>query len=266
MQLKTKKILVLVGAIVIAGIVYFIIRKKSLATNRVKTVNGLNNNNMLETVVTPKIIKPIDPPVEPPIDPPVDPAPGLTAPNWNIGLSSMFGYGSSWQNEFNKIQGGDSSFWFYGKSNGNSYPNGKNGNGYETVHFSSHSITTAQGYAGVISKCRYKLRDAANNVVLYVDDTKGGFHYFYGNDLRANNHPDDVLRYLPTGTYSLEYTNTSESVAPQRVEFYQQHQNNTFDYQINEVVQSGQSITREIVISDTGSEPNTFYKLNNNLL
>lgn len=252
MKPNTRKKLIVI--VLVAVVAYLLIRKRKVVSPNTST-NAITGNNVPVGTSIPPVTIPT----------PTEPPPGLIAPNWNIGLSNMFGYGSSWQNEFNKMPNGTSLFWFYGKSNGNNYPSGKNGNGYETVHFSSHSVTSAQGYAGVISKCRYTLRDAANNVVLYVDDTKGGFHAFYGNDLRANNHPDDVLRYLPTGTYSLEYANTSDSPAPQSVEFYQQHENNTFDYQINEVVQSGQSITRSIVIADTGSEQNTFYKLNNNL-
>lgn len=252
MKPKAKKKIFIVA--VIAIIVYFLTRKQSTATTTTTMTSANRNSNSAPTAtVVPDVPRPADTPN------------GLNAPNWNIGLSSMFGYGSSWQNEYNKIQGGSSAFWFYGKSNGQSYPTGKNGNGYETVHWSSHSITSTQGYAGVISKCRYTLRDASNNIVLYVDDTKGGYHAFYGIDLRNNNHPDDTLRYLPTGSYNLEYSNTSDAAAPQNLVFYQQHENNSFDYQINEVVQRGETINRTITINNTGSELNTFYKFNNNL-
>lgn len=192
-----------------------------------------------------------------------------TAPaDTELGVVGWLHYGTDYETIRNEIVTGTALFWFYGKSNGQGYPTGqKNGNGYETTTLSTHSITSIPGKAGVISKCRYKIKDSSGNVVVYVEDTKGGFHpAHYGNNLRGNNHPDDSNRYLPNGTYTLEYTNVSDDsgAVPQRVVFFRQHEGNAFKYQINETVNKGETITRSFTISDTGAEANVIYKLNNN--
>lgn len=197
---------------------------------------------------------------------------GLTEPvNWYLGVSNMMNYGSDYFTFINSLSGGEARFWFYGKSNGNAYPSGKNGNGYETVSFASHSVNMHNntGYSGgnrtdVRSKCKYTIKDSAGNIVLYVEDTKGG-GATYG---RNNNHPDNCNRYLPTGAYTLEYQNTSDEsgTIPQTVVFFRQGENNFFEYQINEIVDKGVTITRTINVYDTGSEQNTFFKFNCNFL
>lgn len=189
-------------------------------------------------------------------------------PNTELGIVGWLHYGADYEAIRNDISSGTAVFWFYGKSNGQGYPTGqKNGNGYETVALSTHSITSIPNKAGVVSKCKYKIRDTSGNVVVYVDDTKGGFHpAHYGNNLRGNNHPDDSYRYLPNGSYTIEYSNISDDggAVPQTLVFYRQHMGNEFVYQINEVVNKGETVTRDFTISDTGTEPNVIYKLNNN--
>jgi hypothetical protein len=178
-------------------------------------------------------------------------------------------YGTDYDVLKNEISGGTTKFDFYGKSNGQPYPTGlaRNGNGYETFNFPSHSITTSDNFAGVISKCRYKLTDSQSNVVIFVEDTRGGFHPNYGNNLRGNNHPDDCARYLPVGTYTLEYTNISDAPIPilQRLKFWYQDQNQ-INYLIDEIVNKNQTVVRQIVITDTGATPSAIFKLNNNFI
>lgn len=192
-----------------------------------------------------------------------------TAPsNTELGIVGWLHYGTDYETLRNEISTGNATFWFYGKSNGQGYPTGqKNGNGYETVCLTTHSITSLSGKMGVVSKCRYKIKDNLGNLIVLVDDTKGGFHpAHYGDNKRGNNHPDDANRYLPNGTYTLEYDNISDDsgTVPQKVVFFRQHEGNTFEYQINETVNKGESTTRTFTISDTGAEANVIYKLNNN--
>lgn len=194
----------------------------------------------------------------------VFPNPPLDA---NLGIVGWLAFGSDYDLLKNEISGGTTKFDYYGKSNGLPMPTGnKNGNGYETVAFSSHSTTVGSGYSGIVSKCRYKITDAQGNVVIFVDDSRGGFSSTYGNNLRSNNHPDDCTRYLPVGVYTLEYSNTSNAGVnvPQSLKFWLQSAQNT--YQIDEVVNSGSTVIRTITISDTGTQTNAFFKLNNNLL
>jgi len=185
----------------------------------------------------------------------------------DIAIVGWINYGADYDVLKNEISGGTTKYDFYGKNNGNAFPTGqRNGGGYETCSFPTHSITQADGYGGKISKCRYKILDEQGNVVMFVDDTRGGFHPNYGNNLRGNNHPDDSNRYLPTGTYTLEYANISdESVnMPQHLLFFYQDENNV-SYQIDEIVNSGASVTRTFNVHGTGDTPNAFFKMNNNL-
>lgn len=199
----------------------------------------------------------------------------LTEPSsFTIGISNMMNYGTNYFTFLNEVSGGIAKFWFYGKNNGQAYPNGKNGNNYETVSLASHSVNmfndpqSQASQINVRSKCRYKIKDSAGNVVLFVEDTKGGGQY-YG---RSNNHPDNCNRYLPIGTYFLEYENISDDAGEvnQRVVFFKQGENNFVEYQINELVPKGGKIgintPLQFTITDTGSTPNMFYKFNCNFL
>jgi hypothetical protein len=190
----------------------------------------------------------------------------------NYGIVGWVNYGTDYDNIKNEISGGSTRFDFYGNSNGQSYPTGlKNGNGYETMSFSTHSITQKNELTNLVSMCRYKITDSQGKVVMFVEDTRGGFHPCHNNPncnsvLRGNNHPDDSNRYLAEGNYTIEYSNiTNHSTnMPQRLQLWYQDQN-TLEYKINEVVNNGETVTRNFSITNTNSTPNAYFKLNSNV-
>ncbi len=184
----------------------------------------------------------------------------------NYGIVGWVNYGTDYDAIKNELAGGTSTFNFYGNSNGQSYPTGsKNGNGYETMAFPTHSVTQKAEFEGLRSMCRIKITDSDGKVVFFCEDTRGGFHPTFGSNLRGNNHPDDANRYLREGNYTLEYSNITNhgTNMPQRLELW--YQNNGFEYLIKEVVNNGETVVRGFNIFNTGSTPNVLFKLNNNV-
>lgn len=185
----------------------------------------------------------------------------------NYGIVGWINYGADYDIIKNELSGGIAKFDFYGSSNGQNYPTGqRNGNGYETVSLSTHSITQKDGLAGLASMCRYKLTDSQGKIIIFVDDTRGGFHPNYGSNLRANNHPDDCNRYLAEGNYTLEYSNTTNHSTnmAQKLQFWYQNESGA-NYQVNETVNNGETVVRTINIFNSGSTPNAIFKLNSNV-
>lgn len=190
----------------------------------------------------------------------------LTAPsNLNIGLSKT--YGLAYQADYfalaAEMEGGINNFWFYGKSNGTAYPTAEfatSENGYATIDLPSHSVTLNGSYYPKIGKIRYKIKDAQGNVVMYCHDTKGGYHGNLAANKRGNNHPNHSQRYLPYGTYTIEFENLSESNTPLNFVFGRAGGNLTEFFQVS--VASGTTEIRTLVLFDS---PNAF-KLNCNLV
>lgn len=185
----------------------------------------------------------------------------------NYGIVGWVNYGTDYDVIKNELSGGFATFSFYGNSNGQGYPTGsKNGNGYETMSFSSHSITQKDGFAGLVSMCRIKVTDSDGKIVFFLEDTRGGFHPNFGANLRANNHPDDCSRYLREGSYTLEYSNTTThgTNMAQKLQLWYQNEGGA-TYQVNETVNNGETVTRVFNIFNTGSLPNAFFKINNNV-
>lgn len=113
-----------------------------------------------------------------------------------------------------QLPGGENHFYWYGFSNGNSYPvSGYGANGYIETMWPSHCTTRKAGLSGVVGSIEYKVfRSDGQTLIAYVYDTKGGFlAQNYGTGKRENNHPDFTNRYLPNNeTIFIEVTNLSQ--------------------------------------------------------
>ncbi|MFN3850047.1 MAG: BACON domain-containing protein [Spirosomataceae bacterium] len=115
----------------------------------------------------------------------------------------------TYQNQLNQSSNqGDAIFWFYGLSNGQSYPTGpwkSMGNGYVTITLPTHSVSyiTSQ-----ISKIEMELiHKATNTSVFYLYDTKGGIQ-----GVRGNNHTKESHRWLPSGDYKVKFKNLTNNL------------------------------------------------------
>lgn len=171
-----------------------------------------------------------------------------------------------------ELDGGESKFWFYGKTNGNAYPTADwatNGNGYTTVDWATHSTNTRAGsnqldtrWDNVVGKIEYTVRDASNNIVMYCYDTKGGYHGSFRPNDRGNNHPGQSQRYLPAGTYTIEFKNISDATPEMPITLTFGTYNNPTEF-VNEVIEKGQTVTKTLVLSDSTASA---YKLNCNIL
>lgn len=187
------------------------------------------------------------------LKPPIDPL---------IAVATWLKYGSSYNELAKEIKGGGTKFWFYGDQNDKIPPMGnRNGNGYETTLWSTHSINWVND--STISKCRYQIKNSKGEIVLFVEDTKSGFHPNFGAYKRSNNHPDDTNRYLPIGEYILEYENISDIPLNQIVSFRLQGSTKIVN-QIYESVPTGKKIIRKISVYNTWDDPNEVFKFNNN--
>lgn len=179
-----------------------------------------------------------------------------------IAVATWLKYGSSYTELAKEIKGGSTKFWFYGDRNDKIPPMGyRNGNGYETTLWSTHSINWVND--STISKCRYQIKNSKGEIVLFVEDTKSGFHPNFGANKRSNNHPDDTNRYLPIGEYTLEYENISDVPLNQIVSFRLQGSTKIIN-QIYEAVPTGKKIIRKISVYNTWDDPDEVFKFNNN--
>lgn len=191
---------------------------------------------------------------------------GLAAPN-NLNIAKSIPYGVGYVADYfsmlNEVSGGIANFWFYGKSNGNPYPTGEfetTKDGYATIDLPSHGVTIHGDSYGVIVKVRYKIKDSNGNVVMYLHDTKGGYHGNYGGNLRGNNHPNHSQRYLPFGTYTIELENLSDANVNVPISFNFGRAGGNLTEFFGETVNSGESMTKTFEIFSSTST----FKLNCN--
>lgn len=195
-----------------------------------------------------------------------------------IGLSKAYPLAvDTYMGLLSQMPGGENEFWFYGKLNQNNYPTGEwvaQGNGYSTIDLPTHAVNARAGsdrqhpeYDQLICKIEYTIKDSKGNIVMFCKDTKGGFHPGFVQNERGNNHPKESQRFLPYGTYTVEFKNlTQGSVnAPIRVTYNRAGGNATMGEYFDAVVNNQQTITFTIEIFEQKDEISMF-KLNCNMV
>lgn len=200
------------------------------------------------------------------------PPTGLQPPNdLNIAISKSYAINNENYNDLlNEVQGGESKFWFYGKSNGNPYPTAdwvNSANGYTTITFPTHSVNTRNNLGGypaydnVICKVEFTIKDSEGNIVMYCKDTKGGFHPSFRPQKRGNNHPLQAQRYLPFGSYTVEFKNISDDPNVQiPIHFTLGRPGTSITEFIDVHVNKNETITRTFQLFD--SPQNQMFKMN----
>ena len=261
----------------------------SSSNNNSQTTSNTNNSSTGNVVVVaPPVIKPND--LVPPGN--IDNKPlsneitiktsqGLllhSPKNLLIGLSKAYPLAAdTYTGLLNQMPGGENEFWFYGKTNQYSYPTGEwvtQANGYSTIDLPTHAVNARAGsdgqhpeYNNVICKIEYTIKDAQGNVVMFCKDTKGGFHPTFVPNERGNNHPKESQRFLPYGTYTVEFKNLTEGSinAPIRVSYNRAGGDATVGEYFDATVNNQQTITFAINIFEQDHDISMF-KLNCNMV
>lgn len=201
---------------------------------------------------------------------------GLQPPlTFTIGISRAYPTSETYDNQVSQMAGGESKFWFYGKENQNPYPTGDwvtQANQYTTIDLPTHAINARAGsdgqhpeYDTVVPKIEYTIKDSTGNVVMYCKDTKGGFHPSFNPNKRGNNHPKESQRYLPFGTYTIEFKNLTESDIEVPLTFTFNRSGGAVGEYFQETVNKGQTVTKTLnLVEQSGNS--SMYKLNCNYL
>ncbi|RFS17542.1 hypothetical protein [Emticicia sp. C21] len=198
--------------------------------------------------------------------------------NLLIGLSKAYPLATdTYTGLLTQMPGGENEFWFYGKTNQYNYPTGEwviQANGYSTIDLPTHAINARAGidiqhpeYNQVICKIEYTIKDSQGNVVMFCKDTKGGFHPTFIPNERGNNHPKESQRFLPYGTYIVEFKNLTEGSinAPIRLTYNRAGGNATMGEYFDTIVNNQQTVTFAINIFEQDHDISMF-KLNCNMV
>lgn len=159
--------------------------------------------------------------------------------DWSIGQVGYF-YGSKYADYVNQITGGDAIFEFYGQNvnypSYNPVNNSKSTNELVRFYFPTHSVVT--GDKNLVSAIEMKLYDFDGNLIWYLNDSRGGYHPCTNSpnctaQLRSNNHPDDSVRWLKYGKYTLWVKNNSTDIrAVQLIDFRNISSNNPLRFNL----------------------------------
>ena len=231
----------------------------------------------------PSVIVPVIPAVEPdnnqvPNEITIKTSQGLVLhppKNLLIGLSKAYPLATdTYTDLLSQMPGGENEFWFYGKANQYNYPSADwvtQANGYSTIDLPTHAINARaaehSAYKNVICKIEYIIKDTQGNIVMYCKDTKGGFHPSFMPNSRGNNHPKESQRFLPYGTYIVEFKNLTEGNinAPIRVTFNRSGAGGTMGEYFDTVVDNQKTVSFTINIFEQNKEAGMF-KLNCNMV